>query len=752
MNNQAENQVTDWLQSYRESVGEQADACLTLFQRLQSGVLGKPDNLHLLYELLTIMADLSPDSRTVSCAMLFVAFECGEDLTPIRAELPDDLEKQLEQLLYLVKLETEHLPTSTAHSAEGLRRLLLALIEDVRVVLITLAWKLVKLRQASKKLTSKKLTSNKLTGKKPTGNQGEPEVANNQDDSEVEELAREVMLIHAPLANRLGVWQLKWELEDLAFRFDEPVEFHRIAKLVAERRADREVFIKTFIQRLDQAVADAGIKGEVKGRPKHIYSIYKKMQRKGLDFHELFDVRAVRVLVEDVPACYSVLGLVHTLWQPIPGEFDDYITMPKGNNYQSLHTAVIGPEGKVVEVQIRTHEMNDHAELGVASHWRYKEGGPTDPAFDNKIAVMRQLLDSGDDMLDDESLLDSFQTAASEDRIYVLTPKGQVVDLSLGATVLDFAYHIHTEVGHRCRGAKVQGRIVPLTYRLQTGQRVEILTGKLPRPSRDWLNPHLGYIRGARARSKVRQWFRKENLEENLRQGKELVEADLKRMGLKPADLEDVPPRFNFNSIEDLYAAVGNGDLTVGQVVHAVERIKVKDVELTAEDLVTRAPKRRRKTQSNDGGEVTIEGVGNLLTNIARCCQPVPGDAISGYITRGRGVSIHREDCPNVLRWNLEDNPRLIQVRWRDRQESGYRVTLLIRAYNRRELIKDISSLLASSDVSVTDINSHVDETTEEVNIHLHVSVNDYEQLSDLLRGLNTVPNVFEARRLANLS
>jgi GTP pyrophosphokinase len=722
MNVSVTNQVTDWLHAYRESVGSPADACLELFERLQKGVLSRPESQHLLLDLLQIMAGLSPDPRTVSCSMLFVAFECGEDLTAVRGDLPADLEQQLDQLLYLIRLETEHLPASTAHSAEGLRRLLLALIEDVRVVLIALAWKLVKLRRTKK------------------------------DDQEAEALAREVMLIHAPLANRLGVWQLKWELEDLAFRFDEPKEYHRIAKLVAERRADREVFIKDFIQKLESAVADADIKGEVKGRPKHIFSIYKKMQRKGLDFHELFDVRAVRVLVDDIPACYSVLGLVHTLWQPIPGEFDDYITMPKGNNYQSLHTAVVGPQGKVVEVQIRTHEMNDHAELGVASHWRYKEGGPTDPAFDKKIAVMRQLLDSGEEKLDDESLLESFQTAASEDRIYVLTPKGQVIDLALGATVLDFAYHIHTEVGHRCRGAKVHGRIVPLTYRLQTGQRVEILTGKNPRPSRDWLNPHLGYIRGARARSKVRQWFRKENLEENQRQGKELVEADLKRLGLAPADLRDVPPRFNFNSVDDLYAAVGNGDLTVGQIVHAVERHKVKDVELTAEDLVTRAPKRRRKRPDKEGGDVTIEGVGNLMTKIARCCQPVPGDPICGYITRGRGVSIHRDDCPNVLRWQLEDNARLIQVRWRKHQESGYRVTLLIRAYNRRELIKDISSLLASSDVSVTDINSHLDENTEEVSIHLHVSVTDYEQLSDLLKGLNVVPNVFEARRLTNLA
>jgi GTP pyrophosphokinase len=421
--------------------------------------------------------------------------------------------------------------------------------------------------------------------------------------------------------------------------------------------------------------------------------------------------------------------------------------MPKGNNYQSLHTAVVGPEGKVVEVQIRTFEMNEHAELGVASHWRYKEGGPNDPAFDNKIAVMRQLLESGEEKLDDESLLESFQTAASEDRIYVLTPKGLVIDLALGATVLDFAYHIHTEVGHRCQGAKVHGRIVPLTYRLQTGQRVEILTGKHPRPSRDWLNPHLGYIRGARARSKVRQWFRRENLEENLRQGKELVEADLKRTGLAPADLQTVPARFNFNSVDDLYAAVGNGDLTVGQVIHAVERNRDKDTELTPADLITRTPKRRKKREAKDVSDVTIEGVGNLMTSIARCCQPVPGDAICGYITRGRGVTIHRNDCPNVLRWVKEHNPRLIQVQWRSHAESGYRVNLMIRAYNRRELIKDIASLLATAEVSVTEINSQVDESSEEVQIRLQVAVRDYEQLSDLLRGLNVIPNVFEASR-----
>ena len=722
MNSTAEKALILWLQTYHDSVGGAANECLQLYAGLRQKKLVSEENLSLIQDLLDVLSGLSPDPHTVSCAMLLVVCESGEDLTAVRAELPGEVSGQLDQLLYLIKLETEYLPASTGHSAEGLRRMLLALVSDVRVVLIALAWQLVKLRRAK------------------------------DNHSEATMLAREAMLIHAPLANRLGVWQLKWELEDLAFRFDQPEDYRRVARLVDERRSDRERFILSFIEKLESAIVNAGIKGEVKGRPKHIYSIWKKMQRKGLDFDELFDVRAVRVLVDDLPGCYSVLGLVHTLWQPIPGEFDDYITMPKGNNYQSLHTAVIGPEGKVVEVQIRTYEMNEHAELGVASHWRYKEGGPTDPAFDNKIAAMRQLLDSGEDTLDDESLLESFKTAASEDRVYVLTPNGQVIDLTLGATVLDFAYHVHTEVGHRCQGAKVNGRIVPLTHHLQTGNRVEILTGKHPKPSRDWLNPRLGFIRGARARSKVRQWFRRESHEENLLQGKEVVEADLKRLGLEVADLEAVPGRFNFNTVDDLYAAVGNGDLTVSQVVHAVERHKVKDVELTAEDLVTRTPKRRRSQAGKESSDIIIEGVGNLMTSMARCCQPVPGDSICGYITRGRGVTIHRDDCPNTLRWVREDNPRLIQVHWREQAESGYKVSLLLRAYDRRELIKDISTLMATSDVTVTDINSNMDPQTEEVNIRLQVSVKDYQQLSDLLNRLNKIPNVFEARRLAEKS
>jgi GTP pyrophosphokinase len=608
--------------------------------------------------------------------------------------------------------------SGTERSAEGLRRLLLALVKDVRVVLIDLAWQLVLLRRIR------------------------------SEDELSETLARETMLIHAPLANRLGIWQLKWELEDLSFRYLETKQYRKIANLVAEHRTEREAFIKRFLERLGNALEEAGIPAEVKGRPKHIFSIWKKMQRKGLDFHQLFDVRAVRVLVDDLPACYSALGLVHTLWQPIPGEFDDYITTPKGNNYQSLHTAVANREGKAVEVQIRTHEMHEHAELGVAAHWRYKEGGPNDPAFDNKIAIMRQLLDSSDEDLDDESLLDSFRSATSEDRVYVLTPRGQVVDLSLGSTVLDFAYQVHTEVGHRCRGAKVNGRIVPLTHQVTTGDRVEILTAKQPNPSRDWLNPKLGYINGARARAKVRQWYKRESRDDNLRAGRESLEAEGRRMSTDLADLAEIIGRFNQNSVEDLYVAIGNGELTAGQVINAIARKKAAEVEPQAEDLVSKAPVRQRGEQGGGSDDIVIEGVGNLMTTMAKCCHPVPGDPVVGYVTQGRGVTIHREDCGQVVHWRAENSPRLLQVSWGEKPATSYSVQIMVRAFDRRDLIRDISTVLSTSETQVTDISSRLDESLDEVAIHLKVRVRDFEQLSELLSRLNSVSNVIEARRL----
>jgi GTP pyrophosphokinase len=545
---------------------------------------------------------------------------------------------------------------------------------------------------------------------------------------------------------------LKWELEDLSFRYQEPEQYRKIARLVAEHRDERERFISEFMDKLSETLATAGLHAEVRGRPKHIYSIWKKMQRKGLDFHQLFDVRAVRVLVDDLPSCYSALGLVHTLWQPIPGEYDDYITTPKGNSYQSLHTAVANRDGKAVEIQIRTHEMHEHAELGVAAHWRYKEGGPTDPAFDNKIAIMRQLLDSSEDDLDDQSLLDSFHSATTEDRVYVLTPQGQVVDLAAESTVLDFAYHVHTEVGHRCKGAKVNGRIVPLTHIVSTGDRVEILTARQPNPSRDWLNPKLGYIHGARARSKVRQWYKRESRDENLRAGKEALEAEAKRMSTALSDVGVVLEKFSMKSADDLYVAVGNGDLTTGQVFNAIARTKAEQAVPQAEDLLTRSPVRQRTTRKNGAGDIIIEGVGNLMTTMAKCCHPVPGDPVVGYVTRGRGVTIHREDCGQVVHWQSENSPRLLQVNWGEKPTTHYSVQLLVRAFDRRDLIRDISTALSAAETQVTDISSRLDESLDEVTIHLKVRVRDYEQLSELLSRLGNVSNVIEAKRLRQSS
>jgi GTP pyrophosphokinase len=711
--------VAEWLERYRQSVGPAAESCLELLQQLEKNGWSQAGDGALMRELLSVLSDLSPDPDTVCCAMMLAAGNSGLDAKAKSISLPASVTRQLEDLDTLKLYESTRQASSTGKNAEGLRRLLLALVKDVRVVLIDLAWQLVLLRRCK------------------------------DDPDAAASLAQETMTIHAPLANRLGVWQLKWELEDLAFRYQHPEQYQKIARLVAERRAEREQFINGFMRRLEEEVSKAGIPSRVKGRPKHIYSIWKKMQRKGLDFHELFDVRAVRVLVDDIPSCYSVLGLVHTLWQPIPGEFDDYITTPKGNNYQSLHTAVSDEEGRAVEVQIRTQQMHEHAELGVAAHWRYKEGGPSDPGFEKKIAVMRQLLEASDEELDDESLLDSFHSATSEERIYVLTPKGQVVDLVAGATVLDFAYHVHTEVGHRCRGAKVNGRIVTLKHEVHTGDRVEILTAKHASPSRDWLNPRLGYIKAARARSKVRQWFKKESREDNLRAGRETVEAEARRMGLDTRNLLPVAERFSQASVDDLFVSVGSGDLTVGQVVGSMERLRAEQDGPRNLDLLTRTPNRQRSQAPASADDITIEGVGNLVTSMAKCCQPVPGDPVVGYITRGRGVTIHRDDCRQALRWSEENNPRLLRVNWGGKPASRYPVKIFIRAFSRRELLRDVSNVFAGSDAVVTDTSSRLDEATDEVTIHLSLRVHDYEQLSELLNRISSIPNVLEARRMA---
>ena len=599
-------------------------------------------------------------------------------------------------------------------AAEGLRRLLLAIIRDLRVVFILLARQLVQMRRASELAEVDRRALAQLTAD-----------------------------IHAPLANRLGIWQLKWELEDLAFRYLQPETYRRIATLLDERRGDRESWIAGASGMLVAALAEAGIEADVAGRPKHISSIWRKMQKKGLDFSELYDIRALRVLVRDVPSCYAALGVVHSLWPFIAGEFDDYIASPKGNNYQSLHTAVIGPEGRALEVQVRSHDMHAYAELGFAAHWRYKEGSAGDASFERKITWMRQLLESRDEPDDDAALLAGFRTDVIEDRVYLLTPKGQVLDLPKGGTVLDFAYLIHTDVGHRCRGAKVNGRIVPLTHQPASGDRIEILTGKLPEPRRDWLSVHHGFLNSARSRNKVRSWFKQADRAINIAAGRAVLERELKRLALHNVDFDSLPSRFHLRGVDDLFEALALGDVTPTQIARTLHE----------EDRVEEAPTPRLTPASKLAAPAkdafVIEGVGNLLTVLARCCQPVPGDLVAGFITRGRGVSVHRADCRQLQRLRLGDADRIIEVEWGSGHRRAYEVNVCVRGYDRKGLHKDVSNVIATANVQILAFDARVDPARNEVTMNIALRVADFGQLSTLLGQLHAVPNVIEADRQA---
>jgi len=609
-----------------------------------------------------------------------------------------------------------HAGRDAGRNSEGLRRLLLSIIHDLRVVPILLSRQLACMRAADK-----------LT------------------DEQRRALAQLTRDIHAPLANRLGIWQLKWELEDLAFRFLDPETYRHIAREVDETRIARERYVEAVKRKLSGALAEQGIPAEVSGRPKHIYSIWRKMQKKHLAFEQLYDLRAVRVMVDDVAACYATLGVVHALWTPIPSEFDDYIARPKANDYRSLHTAVIGPEGRTIEVQIRTHEMHAQAELGVAAHWKYKEGGKgAEKAFDRKITWMRQLLEQAQDPAAPEDLAGALDAELVEDRVYALSPKGEVMDLPAGATPLDFAYHVHTMVGHRCRGAKINGRIVPLTYHLRSGDRVEILTGKEADPRRDWLLPANGFLASNRSREKVRSWFHKLDRARNVQAGRDLLDRELKRLGLQQADLATVVRRFHAESVDDLYIQVALGDTGPNQVSRALLEAEKAAQAPAAPPPLPRPTARRGSTGKSD---FTVQGVGNLLVQLARCCQPVAGEPIQGYITRTRGVTVHRADCVALARLAAAHPERVLPVEW-GRTGSGYEVDVMVRAVDRRWLLKDITNLIAQEDAYVTEINSDNLRESGRVQLRLRLKVSDYGQLSTLLGKLDALPGVDDVRRL----
>ncbi len=594
--------------------------------------------------------------------------------------------------------------------SEALRKMLLAVVSDVRLVLVRIAEQLYRLREAK-----------------------------DADDAERETLAVETREIYAPLANRLGVWQLKWELEDLAFRYLEPDTYADIAAALKEKRAERVGFIEDFQQTLQRELGNQGIEAEISGRPKHIYSIYRKMQRKDRGIEALFDIRAVRLLVHSVTDCYAALGTVHNLWSYIPGEFDDYIANPKDNDYQSLHTAVIGPEGKTVEIQIRTHDMHRHAELGVAAHWRYKEGGGMPAAFDQKIQFLRQLLEPSDDGAD---LLDQIRDDFFEDHVYAVSPKGDVVELAAGATPLDFAYHVHTMVGHRCRGAKVNGRIVPLTYHVQNGDQIEIITGSQPQPSRDWLSPKLGYLAGARARAKVRNWFRHQDRDQHLRQGKEILDRELTRLNVRDVANESIAKQLRFADTDAMCVALGAGDLTSAAIATGLQHLR-------GTELPEKIRPRRSRRKSSSPDSVAVTGVGDLLCNFARCCRPVPPEPIVGYITQGRGVSIHRQDCGNFLGLNKRHPERIVEISWGESDAGSYPVDLSLHAFDRAGLIRDITAVLADDGANVMNMTSDTDKKSSQVVMGLSIEIRDLPTLSAVISKLEQVPNVVSVRRKA---
>jgi GTP diphosphokinase / guanosine-3',5'-bis(diphosphate) 3'-diphosphatase len=602
-------------------------------------------------------------------------------------------------------------------ATETLRKTFLAMGEDVRVVLIKLADRLHNMRT--------------LSFTKP---------------DKQKRIAQETLDIFAPLANRLGIWQMKWELEDLGFRYVNPEKYKEIAEQLAERRDTREQQIDEIVVSIQKLLAQNHIKSDVFGRPKHIYSIYRKMQLKGKAFEMVRDVRAVRVIVPDISSCYVTLGIVHARWRPIPSEFDDYIAAPKDNFYQSLHTAVIYDDGKPLEVQIRTAEMHQNAEYGIAAHWRYKEGGkPVEDAYEQRILWLRRMMEWRQDVDDAQEFVDGMKTDVFQDRVYVFTPRGDIIDLPSGSTPIDFAYHVHTDVGHHCRGAKVAGKLVPLDHALQTGDQVEILAAKQGGPSRDWLNPSLGLVRTQRARSKIKAWFKKQDKDQNISQGRDLLARELQRLGLSEINLEDMARELEFTSAEEMFEAIGCGDITTGRIFNRLSNRYIPIFE--QEDVI---PVSAPKSEPASSEAVKVLGLKGLLTTMAKCCNPAPGDPIVGYITRGRGATVHRQDCPNVLHMTMNDRDRLVLVNWGEHIHT-YPVPIRISAYDRHGLMGDISNLMVNEGINIVDVNVHIDRDSihaDVADMRLVVEVKDLEQLSRLLTKIENLPNVMEAQRL----
>ena len=681
-------------------------------------ILEQPDILLVGQEMVEILQELQMDDETILAAFVYTYCQM-HDLTEeeISEQFSTAIQTLVEGVRRMSAIRTLH---SSQHvkanetQIDNIRRMLLSMVQDVRAVVIKLAERIIRLRQVK------------------------------EADEETRVMtARECAAIYAPLANRLGIGQLKWELEDLSFRYLHPESYKSIASMLQEKRNERQDYIEDFVQQMQETLDEQSIKAKVYGRPKHIYSIWKKMQNKGLSFEQLFDVRAVRIIAHSLQDCYTVLGAVHASWKHIPREFDDYIATPKPNGYQSIHTIIFGPEGKTIEVQIRTQQMHDDAELGVAAHWKYKEGksGGND-SFEDKINWLRKILAWQEEMSESGDVVEELRSQVFDDRVYVFTPKGEVVDLQKGSTPLDFAYYVHTNVGHRCVGSKIGGRIVPLTYQLQTGDQVEILTGKEQNPSRDWMNSSMGYIFSSRARAKIASWFKKQDRDKNLQAGKDMLLAEILKARLDRELVTDVHDRFNVNSLEDLYVAIGGGDVGVMQVINHLQQ-KVAPRPDIDPRVKTKASKPNVK-----GDQIVVEGVGNLMTSLAGCCQPLPGDPVYGYITIGRGVSVHKRDCEQMQGLLAANPERGIEVNWSLDVKGSFKTKVDVFCYDRDGLLRDITTILGNEKVSLLGVHSesHVHEQT--ANITLTLEVKDLNGLARLMTKLEKIRSVLEVNRI----
>ncbi len=677
-------------------------------------------------EMAEILADLKLDQEALVSAILYRSVrERKLSLADVKAQFGDGVAKLIDGVLQMAAIGALVHPTpdSVFGQSEGqldnVRKMLVTMIDDVRVALIKLAERTCAIRAVK------------------TG-----------DRKKRYRVAREVFDVYAPLAHRLGIGHIKWELEDLSFRYLQPSAYKQIATLLDEKRLDRQQFIEDVLATLRGELAKVGISGDLMGRAKHIYSIWRKMQRKNVDFTQIYDVRAVRILVPKVSDCYAVLGIVHGLWKNVPHEFDDYIASPKKNGYRSLHTAVIGPQGKVLEIQIRTSEMHEDAELGVCAHWLYKgtdTASKTD-SYESKISWLRQVLEWHEDVGSVNEFVDQFRADAEHERIYAFTPEGHVVDMQYGSTPLDFAYRVHTKIGHRCRGAKVNGKIVTLSFKLKTGDQVEIMTGREECPSRDWLNSNLGFITSSRARAKVRHWFKEQDREQNMLDGRQMAEREMKRLALTGVDYNALADNLGFAIRDDMFAALGAGDLRLTQIIGSAQRLVETPRESKQLDLAL-PPGRKSKAGK---GDVHISGVGNLLTSMASCCKPVPGDPIIGYITLGRGVSIHRQDCVNALQLQEKEHERIIEVSWGEEEGSTYPVDVLVDAYDRPALLRDVMTIMANDKVNVVAVNTLTDKKRNTARLLITLEIRKLEDLGRLMDRIGQLSNVMDVHRLAS--